>query len=129
MTSAQESPLSKSSWKTCHIGAKRQSPKSIQTRRKPCGAPITIKQQDKQCQQSPSMEKHEQSQIHFDRMLTYKTTVESTKLRCKKALCVLKAMASKDIEQRHPFLLYQSVILCVIDHGLGLSQPCDSPTC
>ena len=34
-------------------------------------------------------------------MLTYKTQVESTKLRCKKGLSALKAMASKGIEQRH----------------------------
>ena len=34
--------------------------------------------------------------IHFDRMLTYKTQFESTRLRCKKGL--LKAMASKGIE-------------------------------
>ena len=59
--------------------------------------------------------------IHFDRMLTYKTPVESTKLRCKKGLSTLKAMASKGIEQRHLFLLYQSVILSVIDYGLGLT--------
>ena len=59
--------------------------------------------------------------IHFDRMLTYKTQVESTKLRCKKGLSALKAMASKGIEQRHLFLLYQSVILSVIDYGLGLT--------
>ena len=45
--------------------------------------------------------------IHFDRMLTYKTQVESTKLRCKKGLSTLKAMASKGIEQRHLFLLYK----------------------
>ena len=54
-------------------------------------------------------------------MLTYKTQVESTKLRCKKGLSALKAMASKGIEQRHLFLLYQSVILSVIDYGLGLT--------
>ena len=54
--------------------------------------------------------------IHFDRMLTYKTQVDSTKLRCKKGLSVLKAMASKGIEQCHLFLLYQSVILSVIDY-------------
>ena len=59
--------------------------------------------------------------IHFDRMLTYKTQVESTKLRWKKGLSALKAMASKGIEQRHLFLLYQSVILSVIDYGLGLT--------
>ena len=45
--------------------------------------------------------------IYLDRMLTYKTQVEPTKLRC--------------IEQRHLFLLYQSVILSVIDYGLGLT--------
>ena len=59
--------------------------------------------------------------IHFDRMLTYKTQVESTKLRCKKGLSALKAMVSKGNEQRHLFLLYQSVILSVIDYGLGLT--------
>ena len=59
--------------------------------------------------------------IHFDRMLTHKTQVESTKLRSKKGLSALKAMASKGIEQRHLFLLYQSVILSVIDYGLGLT--------
>ena len=47
--------------------------------------------------------------------------IESTKLRCKKGLSALKAMASKGIEQRHLFLLYQSVILSVIDYGLGLT--------
>ena len=59
--------------------------------------------------------------IHFDRMLTYKTQDESTKLRFKKGLSALKAMASKGIEQRHLFLLYESVILSVIDYGLGLT--------
>ena len=59
--------------------------------------------------------------IHFDRMFTYKTQVESTKLRCKKGLSALKAMVSKGIEQCHQFLLYQSVILSVIDYGLGLT--------
>ena len=58
--------------------------------------------------------------IHFDRMLTHKTQVESTKLRCKKGQSELKAMASKGIEQRQLFLLYQSVILGIIDYGLGL---------
>ena len=59
--------------------------------------------------------------IHFDMTLMYKTQVESTKLRCKKGLSMLKAMASKGIKQRHVFLLHQSVILSVIDYGLGLT--------
>ena len=59
--------------------------------------------------------------IHVDIMLTYKTQVESIQLRCKKGLSTFKAMASKGIEQRHLFLLYQSVILSVIDYGLGLT--------
>ena len=33
----------------------------------------------------------------------------------------LRAMATKGIEQRHPFLLYKSVILIVVDYGLGLT--------
>ena len=59
--------------------------------------------------------------IYFDRMLTYKTQVESTELRCKKGLSALKTMAAKGIDQRHLFLLYPSVILNVIDYGLGLT--------
>ena len=59
--------------------------------------------------------------IHFDRMLEYKTQVESTKLMRKKGPPTLKAMATKGIEQRHLFLLYQSVILSVIDYSLGLT--------
>ena len=62
--------------------------------------------------------------------MTYKTQLESTKLRCKKGLSTLKAVAAKGIG-RHLFLLYQSVILSVIDYGLGLTtlstvQPTDA---
>ena len=56
--------------------------------------------------------------IHFDRMLKYKTQVESTKLSCD-GLSALKAMAAKDIEQRHLFLLYQSMRLSVFNIDLG----------
>ena len=59
--------------------------------------------------------------IHFDRMLTYETQFELAKLRYKKGLSALKAMASKGIKQRHVFLLYQSVILSVIDYYLVLT--------
>ena len=45
--------------------------------------------------------------------------VETTTLKCKKGLSVLKAMAAKDTEQRYFFLLYQSVVLDVIDCGPG----------
>ena len=55
-------------------------------------------------------------------MLTHKTQVESTKPRRKKKLSGLKAIPSKGTEQRHLFLLYQSVILSVIDYVLGLSS-------
>ena len=58
--------------------------------------------------------------IHFNRMLTYKTQVESTKLRRKKELSALKAMVSKGTKH-HLFLLYNSVGLSVIDYGLGLT--------
>ena len=34
----------------------------------------------------------------------------------------MKAMGSKGIERRHLFLLYQSVILSVIDYVLGLTS-------
>ena len=35
-------------------------------------------------------------------------------------------MASNGIEQRHLFLLYESVIFSVIDYGLGLTTPAQS---
>ena len=53
--------------------------------------------------------------IHFDRMQPYKKHVKTTALKCEKGLSVLKAMTAKDTEQRHLFLLYQSVVLGVID--------------
>ena len=56
--------------------------------------------------------------IHFDRMLTYRKHVETTALKCKKGL---NAMAAKGLEQRHLFLLYQSVVLSVTDYRLGLT--------
>ena len=59
--------------------------------------------------------------IHSDTMLTYRKHVETTALKCKKGLSVLKAIAAKGIEERHLFLLYQSVVLSVIDYGLGLT--------
>ena len=59
--------------------------------------------------------------IHFDRMMTHRKHVETTALKCKKGLSVLKAVAAKCIEQRQVFLLYQSVVLSVIDYGLGLT--------
>ena len=96
VTFSQQSPLSRSSWKRCHTGAKRQ-------------------------RQIGSMNSLRSPGIHFDMILTYKTQVESAKLRCKKGLSMLKAMASKFIEQRHLFLLYQSVIFRVVYNGLGLT--------
>ena len=42
--------------------------------------------------------------------------METTALKCKKGLSVLKAMAAKGIEQCHLFLLYQSVVLSVTDY-------------
>ena len=65
--------------------------------------------------------------IYFDRMLAYKTQVESTKLRCMKGrLSTLKAMASKGVKQCHLSLLYQSVILSVIDYDLDLTASSQS---
>ena len=40
--------------------------------------------------------------VHFDRMLTYRQYKETTVLKCKKGLSVLKAMAAKGIEQMPP---------------------------
>ena len=54
-------------------------------------------------------------------MVTYRKHVEITALKCKKGLSVLKAMATKGIEQCHLFLLYQSVVLSVIVYGRGLT--------
>ena len=57
----------------------------------------------------------------FYRMLTYRKHVETTALKCKKGPSVLKVVAAKCIEQRHLFLQYRSVVLCVTDYGLGLT--------
>ena len=47
--------------------------------------------------------------------------METTALKCKDVLSVLKAMAAEGIEQRHLFLLYQRVVLNVTDYGLSLT--------
>ena len=47
--------------------------------------------------------------------------VETTSLKYQQGRSVLNAMAAKGIEQRHLFLLYQSVVLSVTDYGLGLT--------
>ena len=103
---------------------------SVQIRHKHCGARLTTEQQANQCQQSHLMELWLNERhlrylwIHFDRMLTHIKHVETTALKCIKGLTVLKAiyyMAGKGIEQRHLFLLYQSVVLSAIDYGLGLT--------
>ena len=54
-------------------------------------------------------------------MLTYRKHVERTALKCKKCQSVMKDLAAKGIEQRHLFLLYQSMVLSVTDYGLGLT--------
>ena len=59
--------------------------------------------------------------VHFDRILTNRNHMETTALKSKKGVSVLKAMAAKGIEKRHLFLLCQSVVLSVVDYGLGLT--------
>ena len=59
--------------------------------------------------------------IQSNRMLTNRKHVDTTALKCNKGLSILKAKAEKGIKQRHLFLLYQSVVLSVIDYGLGLT--------
>ena len=54
-------------------------------------------------------------------MLTYRKHVETTALKCKKSMSVLKAMATKCIEHHHLFLLHQRVVLGVTGYGRGLT--------
>ena len=75
------------------------------------------------CQHSARVD-HKVSQMicSFDHCSSpYRKHVETTALKCKKGLSVLKAVAAKGIEQCHLFLLHQSVVLSVIDYGLGLT--------
>ena len=58
--------------------------------------------------------------IYFDRMLPNRKHVQTTALKYKKGLLVLKAMDAKGIEQCHLFLLYQSVVLSDTDYRLSL---------
>ena len=97
---------------------------SVQIRHKHCGASLTTEQQANKCQRSHLMELWLNERhlrylwIHFDRILTHRKHVETTAMKCRKGLTVLKDiyyMASKGIEQRHFFLLYQSVVLSAID--------------
>ena len=77
---------------------------SIQTRHKHCGARLTTEHQAKQCQQSHCMElwsKELYLGFHFVRMLTCRKHAETTALKRKKGLSVLKTMAAKGIKERH----------------------------
>ena len=76
------------------------------------GTDIVVLSWQQSSRQSKSSEIHG---IHFDRILTYRKDVETTGLKHKKRQSVLKAMAAMAIEERHHFLLYQSVVLRVID--------------
>ena len=51
-------------------------------------------------------------------MLAYRQHVETTAVKCKKGLLLLKAMAAKGIEQSHLFLLYQTVVLRVQNEAM-----------
>ena len=113
VTSTQQSPPSRSSWKRCHVGAKRQSeikPNKAQDlwctlNNKAVGQAMPAVSFNGEAKERTNSLRY--FRIHFDRILTYKTQVESTKLRCKKGLSALNAMASQGIEQRQFFLLYQ----------------------
>ena len=52
--------------------------------------------------------------IRFDRTLTYKKHVETTALKCKKGLSVLKFMAAKDIEQIYATSSYCIKVWCTV---------------
>ena len=93
---------------------------SIQTRHKHCGAnraagkPMPAVTFDGAVVEQTSHLRY--LGIQSDRMLTYRKHVETTALKCKKGLSVLKAMVAKGIEQCHLFLLYQSVVLLSLIH-------------
>ena len=55
--------------------------------------------------------------------------METTAPKFKKGLSVSKATAAKGIEQRHLFLLYQSVVLSVTDYTDQASQQCHGQIC
>ena len=65
--------------------------------------------------------------IHFDMMLTYKTQVEETTLRCKKRTVRTESHCCERHRKRHLFLLYQSVKLTLLSMVWD-SQPCHSTT-
>ena len=126
--STQQSPLSRSRWKESHwcqeteseINSSKMQALWCTLNNKAVGQAMPAVSFNGEVIEHMNNLKY--FRILFDRMLAYKMQVESTKLRCKKGLSVLKAMASKGIEQRHLFLLFQSVILIVsVDYGLGLT--------
>ena len=67
---------------------------------------------------------HQQSQIPRDPLQQNAEVQDAgriNKTQVQKGLSALKAMAAKDIEQRHLFLPYQSVILSTTNYGLNLT--------
>ena len=58
--------------------------------------------------------------IIMDRTLSFKDHVSHVVKKARKGLSAVKMMAAFGMEQRLLFLLFQAVVLAVIDYGLGI---------
>ena len=106
--------MSRNNWKKCYNGAKRQDPKSVQTRHKK----KEKKKQEKKSsrtgdQGSPATEKLQNAWTALDSSGSTSKECSCTRRRSnqqnsdKKGLSVLRAMAAKSIEESNLYLLYK----------------------
>ena len=107
-------------WIVCPSGVTTPDLSSIQTRHKHCGARLTTEQQTNQYQQSHLMELLLNEHVTWDTLVSTLTECWPKENMWKqqhwsaRKVSVLKAM------ECYLFLLYQRVVLGVIDYGLGL---------
>ena len=62
----------------------------------------------------------------FDRTLTFSDHTTKTITKARKGLLAMKAVASKGISQRILLILYQTLVLSVIEYGFGLMTLADT---
>jgi hypothetical protein len=58
--------------------------------------------------------------IHYDRSLSFIEHIDRLIERARKGLNAIKVLAVADCEQRHVFLLYQGLLVSIVEYALAI---------
>ena len=58
--------------------------------------------------------------MRFDRSLAFTEHIDQVVIKAKKGLSAMRVMAATDCEQRHLVLLYEGLVLSVMDYALAI---------